>query len=192
MANTNKSCQANFFPRKENRADSAGVPSLQSKTSPHEVALLCCSVCDWRGIAFVCLYCSIFFALCKFVWLCVLPLTQQCGRSSGEAWPAETYFICKEQPEQWRRSLPANGETVPPHWPQVWKTHTCMNVCQDPMNILNLYICVCVCAPQKPSSEWDNVEKITAGPAWHAAECLHPSKTRDMPPGIAPQQKNKQ
>lgn len=43
-------------------------------------------------------------------------------------------------------------------------------------------LCVCV---QKPSGEWDGVEKSTAGPAWHAAECLHLSKTRDMPPGIA-------
>lgn len=43
-------------------------------------------------------------------------------------------------------------------------------------------MCVCV---QKPSSEWDRVEKSTAGPAWHAAERLHLSKTGDMSPGIA-------
>lgn len=69
--------------------------------------------------------------------------------------------------------------------------HICMNA--DPYDHKCLSrshelteTCMCV---QKPSCEWDGVERSTAGPAWHAAECLHLSETRDMSPGIAPQQK---
>lgn len=44
---------------------------------------------------------------------------------------------------------------------------------------------------QKPPSERDSVERAVAGFARHAAECLHLFKTRDMPPGTAPQQNSK-
>lgn len=134
---------------------------------------------------------SLYYYMSVYICTC----TQQCGRGSGETWPAEAHFICKEQPEQWRRSPPTNGETVPLHWPQVWtekaaliherrhlKTKMSVRIPQT------YWTCMGLCV-QKPSSEWDSVEKFTAGSAWHAAERLHLSKTGDMSPGIAlPQQ----
>lgn len=70
--------------------------------------------------------------MCLHIW------AQQCGWSSREAWPAETHLVREKQPEQWGRSPPADGETVPPHRSQVQTqtyiiSHIVMgNVVQNP------------------------------------------------------------
>lgn len=52
--------------------------------------------------------------------ICTYIYGQQRGWGSGEARPAEAHLVCEKQPEQRGRSPPADGETVPLHWSQVW------------------------------------------------------------------------
>lgn len=60
----------------------------------------------------------------SIIYVCFyVPVLSKCGGGTGETWTTETHLICEEQPKQRGGSPPTDGQTVPPHWPQVRKTH---------------------------------------------------------------------
>ncbi len=142
--------------------------------------------CCWVGILRVCFQVDNVlqhFYLHQAIF-CLSPVLLRCWRNTVSRSPSRSWGkvkTAKRKLTSWWSDSPVTQDASMTHTHTHTHTHTLCH--HNISHSASVHLSHCLLFAQKPSCEWDRMERFTSRSPGHAAECLYLSRARNLPSG---------